>query len=128
MHRFQVNKNFLFVNPWTKGEGCRILATGGASNNKAILQVMSDVFNADVYIQVCYIGIRPRSIKVLYLFYLWYWRKRRILPASDRLTEQPTDWLSKKLEILFRSTSLLVNVDPRSAFFANQETKRLRFD
>lgn len=33
------------------GENTRILATGGGSENKAILQVMSDVFNAPVYVQ-----------------------------------------------------------------------------
>lgn len=33
------------------GENIRILATGGASANKSILQVISDVFNAPVYIQ-----------------------------------------------------------------------------
>lgn len=33
------------------GERTRILATGGASVNKPILQVMSDVFNAPVYVQ-----------------------------------------------------------------------------
>lgn len=33
------------------GETTRILATGGASANKSILQVMADVFNAPVYIQ-----------------------------------------------------------------------------
>lgn len=33
------------------GESCRILATGGASNNQTILQVLSDVFNAPVYTQ-----------------------------------------------------------------------------
>lgn len=33
------------------GENTRILATGGASVNKAIIQVMSDVFNAPVYVQ-----------------------------------------------------------------------------
>lgn len=36
---------------FTFGENTRILATGGASANKAILQVMADVFNAPVYIQ-----------------------------------------------------------------------------
>nr|CAD7577927.1 unnamed protein product [Timema californicum] len=30
--------------------GSRIIATGGASNNKSILQVLSDVFNAPVYV------------------------------------------------------------------------------
>lgn len=33
------------------GEDTRILATGGASANKTILQVLSDVFNAPVYTQ-----------------------------------------------------------------------------
>lgn len=33
------------------GENTRILATGGASANRTILQVMADVFNAPVYIQ-----------------------------------------------------------------------------
>lgn len=33
------------------GEDTRILATGGASANKAVLQVVSDVFNAPVYSQ-----------------------------------------------------------------------------
>lgn len=33
------------------GENTRILATGGASANTSILQVISDVFNAPVYIQ-----------------------------------------------------------------------------
>lgn len=32
-------------------QGTRILATGGASANRTILQVMADVFNAPVYIQ-----------------------------------------------------------------------------
>lgn len=36
----QINKN------------SKILATGGASINTSILQVMSDVFNAPVYVQV----------------------------------------------------------------------------
>lgn len=30
----------------------RIIATGGASNNNTILQILSDVFNAPVYTQV----------------------------------------------------------------------------
>lgn len=33
------------------GANTRVLATGGASANKAILQVLSDVFNAPVYVQ-----------------------------------------------------------------------------
>lgn len=36
---------------FTFGERTRIIATGGASANHAILQVMADVFNAPVYIQ-----------------------------------------------------------------------------
>lgn len=36
---------------FTFGESTRILATGGASANRTILQVMADVFNAPVYIQ-----------------------------------------------------------------------------
>lgn len=34
------------------GEETKIIATGGASVNKSILQVIADVFNAPVYIQV----------------------------------------------------------------------------
>nr|CAH0102245.1 unnamed protein product [Daphnia galeata] len=33
------------------GESCRVFVTGGASNNKSILQVLSDVFNAHIYTQ-----------------------------------------------------------------------------
>lgn len=33
------------------GKGTKILATGGASQNKAVLQVLSDVFNSPVYVQ-----------------------------------------------------------------------------
>jgi xylulokinase len=36
---------------YTLGSGCRVLATGGASANSSILQVLADVFNAPVYIQ-----------------------------------------------------------------------------
>lgn len=35
------------------GQGTKIFATGGASTNQAILQVMADVFKAPVYLQVC---------------------------------------------------------------------------
>lgn len=34
------------------GNETKIIATGGASVNKSILQVISDVFNAPVYVQV----------------------------------------------------------------------------
>ncbi|KAF7280366.1 xylulose kinase [Rhynchophorus ferrugineus] len=33
------------------GKGTKILATGGASKNKAVLQVLADVFNSPVYVQ-----------------------------------------------------------------------------
>lgn len=36
---------------FTFGEDTRIIATGGASANKTILQVLADVFNAPVYTQ-----------------------------------------------------------------------------
>lgn len=36
------------------GNEAKILATGGASVNKSILQVIADVFNAPVYQQVSY--------------------------------------------------------------------------
>ena len=42
---------WLIMFHWT-GPQCRVLATGGASTNTAILQVLSDVFNATVFIQV----------------------------------------------------------------------------
>lgn len=32
--------------------GGRVIATGGASSNKAVLQVLADVFNRPVYVQV----------------------------------------------------------------------------
>lgn len=35
-----------------KTDNCKIIATGGASNNKSVLQVLSDVFNIPVYVQV----------------------------------------------------------------------------
>lgn len=31
----------------------RIIATGGASTNNTILQILSDIFNTPVYTQVC---------------------------------------------------------------------------
>lgn len=34
------------------GPKTRIIATGGASSNKAILQVLADVFNSPVYVSV----------------------------------------------------------------------------
>lgn len=53
------------------GEDTRILATGGASANKSILQVISDVFNAPVYIQktteAALLGAAYRAKYALYL-------------------------------------------------------------
>lgn len=40
--------------PFLLGEDTRILATGGASNNLAILQVLADVFNSPVYTLVSF--------------------------------------------------------------------------
>lgn len=52
-------------------EDTRILATGGASANKAILQVVADVFNAPVYIQktteAALFGAAYRAKYALYL-------------------------------------------------------------
>lgn len=47
LHRKEVATDMGF----SFGEDTRILATGGASANKSILQVLSDVFNAPVYTQ-----------------------------------------------------------------------------
>ncbi|XP_055696226.1 xylulose kinase [Lutzomyia longipalpis] len=53
------------------GENTRILATGGASANKAILQVMADVFNAPVYVQsateAALLGAAYRAKYAMYL-------------------------------------------------------------
>ena len=43
-----VHKATLMLNP----EASRVLATGGASRNAALLQVMADVFTAPVYTMV----------------------------------------------------------------------------
>lgn len=53
------------------GENTRILATGGASANKSILQVMADVFNAPVYVQsateAALLGAAYRAKYAMYL-------------------------------------------------------------
>lgn len=36
---------------FTIGKNCRVLATGGGSNNHSILQILSDVFNSQVFTQ-----------------------------------------------------------------------------
>lgn len=74
------------------GEDTRILATGGASANKAILQVVSDVFNAPVYIQktteAALLGAAFRAKYVLYL-------SRLLADQTDR--ESYFDFVSKYL-------------------------------
>lgn len=67
LHRRAVASDMGF----TFGEDTRILATGGASANKAILQVLADVFNAPVYIQktteAALLGAAYRAKYALYL-------------------------------------------------------------
>lgn len=74
------------------GEDTRILATGGASANKAILQVVSDVFNAPVYIQktteAALLGAAFRAKYALYL---------SRLPADQTDFESYFDFTSKYL-------------------------------
>lgn len=74
------------------GEDTRILATGGASVNKAILQVISDVFNAPVYMQKTHeaalLGAAYRAKYVLYL---------SRLPSGQTQTETYFDYVSKFL-------------------------------
>lgn len=74
------------------GEDTRILATGGASANKAILQVVSDVFNAPVYIQktteAALLGAAFRAKYALYL---------SRLPVDQTNQESYFDFTSKYL-------------------------------
>lgn len=74
------------------GEDTRILATGGASANKSILQVISDVFNAPVYIQktteAALLGATYRAKYVLYL---------SRLPKGQTEFESYFDYISKFL-------------------------------
>lgn len=74
------------------GEDTRILATGGASANKAILQVVSDVFNAPVYIQktteAALLGAAFRAKYALYL---------SRLPVDQTEHESYFDYVSKYL-------------------------------
>lgn len=44
-------KSFALDMGFNFGENTNILATGGSSSNRSILQVMSDVFNASVFVQ-----------------------------------------------------------------------------
>lgn len=74
------------------GEDTRILATGGASANEAILQVVSDVFNAPVYIQktteAALLGAAYRAKYVLHL---------SRLPSGQTEFESYFDYISKFL-------------------------------
>lgn len=86
-------------------EDTRILATGGASANKSILQVVSDVFNAPVYIQktteAALLGAAYRAKYALYLsrlpkgqndFETYFDFVSKFLPHHmQRITEQSTD-------------------------------------
>lgn len=56
------------------GIDTKIIATGGASVNKSILQVVSDVFNAPVFVQVKNEMMRPVLISIflnLIYFFLY---------------------------------------------------------
>lgn len=53
------------------GPNTRIIATGGASANKAILQVLSDVFNSPVYVSVKKI--------ILFIFYTFLELKIKVI-------------------------------------------------
>lgn len=74
------------------GEDTRILATGGASANKSILQVVADVFNAPLYIQktteAALLGAAYRAKYVLYL---------TRLPKGQTETENYFDFVSRFL-------------------------------
>jgi len=53
------------------GENTKIIATGGSSSNKSILQVMADVFNCPVYIkktpEAACLGAGYRAAYVVYM-------------------------------------------------------------
>ncbi|KAK6631307.1 hypothetical protein RUM44_005833 [Polyplax serrata] len=51
--QFLARRAFVEEMGFIHSDECRILATGGASLNKVILQVLCDVFNIPVYIQKC---------------------------------------------------------------------------
>lgn len=74
------------------GEDTRILATGGASANKSILQVIADVFNAPVYIQktteAALLGAAYRAKYALFL---------SRLPKGQTESETYFDFVSKYL-------------------------------
>ncbi|CAG2056155.1 unnamed protein product [Timema podura] len=59
--------------------GSRIIATGGASNNKSILQVLSDVFNAPVFVLVRVSG----SLSIYKYRYPTQFRKYTILSLQE---------------------------------------------
>lgn len=86
LHRRAVASDMGF----TFGEDTRILATGGASANKAILQVLADVFNAPVYIQktteAALLGAAYRAKYALYL---------SRLPKDQTQFESYTDFLNR---------------------------------
>lgn len=108
------------------GEDTRILATGGASANKSILQVASDVFNAPVYIQktteAALFGAAYRAKYALYLsrlpkgqtnFETYYEFISTFLPhRMQRVCEQSNDSESiygKMFERYIDMVSVLIN-------------------
>lgn len=77
------------------GPETRILATGGASQNKAILQVISDVFNSKVYIQKeCDSAMLGAAYQAKYGHHnggLSYEDLRRKLPEPELVCEPAQD-------------------------------------
>lgn len=72
------------------GEDTRILATGGASANKSILQVISDVFNAPVYMQkTTEAALFGAAFRAKYALYL------SRLPKGQTEVEAYSDYVSK---------------------------------
>lgn len=53
--------------PFLSGGNARILATGGASNNSVILQVLADVFNSPVHTLVSF---QKEALTLILLYYL----------------------------------------------------------
>lgn len=72
------------------GENTRILATGGASANEAILQVISDVFNAPAYIQkTTEAALLGAAFRAKYNLYL------SRLPSGQTEYESFSEYISK---------------------------------
>ncbi|OXU26563.1 hypothetical protein TSAR_014717 [Trichomalopsis sarcophagae] len=72
------------------GPNTRIIATGGASNNKTILQVLADVFNSPVYVSVAMMGAAYRAKHALFKDKLKFEDILNTLP-EPKLVCQPYD-------------------------------------